>query len=372
MSSNKPMPTPTDISAAYWEGLKQGKLLIQHCTDCGHWIFFPRRHCDRCWSHAVETREVSGGGVLYTYTLTRIPTLPDFADEMPQALAVVQLDEGVRINCTLIGVDPSAIRVGMRVRPVFDTVNATGATLLRFTAEGSDMPARIDTSPQAAAAAAEAAQAAGEARQVSKVDFGDEEAMSALVSDEYTDWSNQIVIDQGPDQRVCQVVPVTTTGFIPSRAGAQAKSVWRHDCPWRTGSGPAVAPAVALAVRGDGLFQHGQLRFRPPALPVAGSGRVAGACPGAGEVGRETGARYPADAGSVHPCGWRRASVGDQRSGHSVYVVSSPEGLLCGHFAGFLCLCSAFCRRLVRRFFLPVFPPAGPSRQGCIRSLNGR
>lgn len=196
MSSNKPMPIPTEISAPYWEGLKEGKLLIQHCTDCGHWIFFPRRHCDRCWSHAVETREVSGGGVLYTYTLTRIPTLPDFADEMPQALAVVQLDEGVRINCTLIGVDPSVIRVGMRVRPVFDTVNAVGATLLRFTAEGSDMPLRIDTSPQAAAAAAEAAQAVGEARQVSKVDFGDGEAMSALVSDEYTGWSNQIVIDQ--------------------------------------------------------------------------------------------------------------------------------------------------------------------------------
>lgn len=196
MSSNKPMPMPTEISAAYWEGLKEGKLLIQHCTDCGHWIFFPRRHCDRCWSHAVETREVSGGGVLYTYTLTRIPTLPDFADEMPQALAVVQLDEGVRINCTLIGVDPSAIRVGMRVRPVFDTVNAAGATLLRFTAEGSDMPSRIDTSPQAAAAAAQAAQAADESCQVSKVDFGDEEAMSALVSDAYTGWSNQIVIDQ--------------------------------------------------------------------------------------------------------------------------------------------------------------------------------
>lgn len=196
MSSNKPMPIPTEISAAYWGGLKEGKLLIQHCTDCGHWIFFPRRHCDRCWSHAVETREVSGGGVLYTYTLTRIPTLPDFADEMPQALAVVQLDEGVRINCTLIGVDPSAICVGMRVRPVFDTVNAAGATLLRFTAEGSDMPLRIDTSPQAAAAAAEAAQAGDESRQVSKVNFGDEEAMSALVSDEYTGWSNQIVVDQ--------------------------------------------------------------------------------------------------------------------------------------------------------------------------------
>lgn len=198
MSSNKPMPIPTDISAHYWEGLKQGKVLLQHCTDCGHWIFFPRRHCDRCWSHAVETREVSGMGVLYTFTLTRIPTLPDFADEMPQALAVVELDEGVRVNCTLVGVDPAAIRVGMRVKPVFDTVNAEGATLLRFTAADNDMPARIDTSPQAAAAAAaESAKAnAAQERAVVQVSFSDDAAMSALVGEEYTGWSNQIVIDQ--------------------------------------------------------------------------------------------------------------------------------------------------------------------------------
>ncbi len=86
------MPVPTEISAPFWDGLKSGRLTIQRCNSCGHWIFYPRRHCNKCWSHDLAWHEVSGAGSLYTYTLTRIPTLPDFADEMPQAMAVVELD----------------------------------------------------------------------------------------------------------------------------------------------------------------------------------------------------------------------------------------------------------------------------------------
>ena len=132
MSTNKPMPVPTEISAPFWEGLKAGRVSIPRCNSCGHWIFYPRRHCDKCWSHDVAWHDVSGEGSLYTYTLTRIPTLPDFADEMPQALAVVELDQGVRINTRLGGLAEDEFRVGMRLKPVFDRVKADGTTLLRF------------------------------------------------------------------------------------------------------------------------------------------------------------------------------------------------------------------------------------------------
>lgn len=194
MSSNKPLPAPTEISAPFWNGLKAGRITIPQCKACGHWVFFPRRHCDKCWSQDLEWKEVEGTGTLYTYTLTRVPTLADFADEMPQKMAVVELDEGVRINTTLIGVDEGEIAVGMRVKPVIDTVKADGTALLRFTAAGKDFPARIDSSPAALAAAA-AASAEPEAPK-RQVRFDDEAAMKALVSEAYTPWSNQIVVDQ--------------------------------------------------------------------------------------------------------------------------------------------------------------------------------
>lgn len=190
MSTNKPMPVPTEISAPFWDGLRAGRLSLQRCNSCGHWIFFPRRHCDKCWSHDVEWREVSGTGTLYTYTLTRIPTLPDFADEMPQKMAVVELDEGVRINTTLVGLAEDEIVVGMRLKPVFDKVKADGTTLLRFTGIDKTVVPRSFDEPEAAKVQEEASVP------LRQIPVGDEAALQALVSDEFTAWSNQIVVDQ--------------------------------------------------------------------------------------------------------------------------------------------------------------------------------
>jgi len=196
MSSNKPMPASTEISAPFWNGLKDGRVTIPHCKSCGHWIFFPRRHCDQCWSQDLEWKEVKGTGTLYTYTLARVPTMSDFADEMPQKMAVVELDEGVRINTTLVGLDEAEIKVGMRVKPVFDTVKSDGTALLRFTAADKDFPTRIDSTPAALAEAAAAKVEAEPATPKQQVRFDDAVAMQALVSDGYTAWSNQVVVDQ--------------------------------------------------------------------------------------------------------------------------------------------------------------------------------
>lgn len=132
MSSDfvKPLPIPTPTSQPFWDGLNAGKILIQHCADCETWVFYPRSRCSNCLSAALHWREVSGAGVLYTFTLGRQPTAPHFADEVPQKLAIVELEEGVRMTSTLVNVDEADIRVGMKLKPVFD--KQAGTTLLRF------------------------------------------------------------------------------------------------------------------------------------------------------------------------------------------------------------------------------------------------
>ena len=136
MSWNKPLPQPTHISAPFWDGLKTHEVRLQQC-DHGHWLFFPRTHCPTCGSRQLAWKTVSGEGQLYTYTVARVPTLPEFSVEMPQLLAVIELDEGVHLNTTLVGVAPEALRVGQRVRPVFDERPGT-VTLLRYTPVESD------------------------------------------------------------------------------------------------------------------------------------------------------------------------------------------------------------------------------------------
>jgi hypothetical protein len=128
---DKPLPVPTPVTRPFWDGLAERRIRIQRCLDCERWVFYPRSHCSHCLSERLEWREVSGAATLYTFTVTRQPTAPFFADEVPQRLAVVQLDEGVRMTTTLVGVDDADIRIGMRLEPVFDAVSAD-VTMLRF------------------------------------------------------------------------------------------------------------------------------------------------------------------------------------------------------------------------------------------------
>jgi len=192
MSNNKPMPVPTDISAPYWEGLKAQRLLIQQCNACEHWVFYPRRHCPRCLAHDLTWRDVSGGASLYSFTVARIPTLPDFADEMPQKLAVIELDEGVRINTTLVGLEEDQIRIGMRLKPVFAEVDAKGTRLLRFTGMEQDSAALQHWAGAPKTQPVEQLEVAP-ARLIA---MDDEVALQSLVSETFSDWSNEIVVDQ--------------------------------------------------------------------------------------------------------------------------------------------------------------------------------
>ena len=88
--------------------------------------------CPRCWAADLEWQQVAGSGTLYTYTICRKPTHPLFADEVPQLLAVVQLDQGPRLTSTLVKVKEQDIRIGMRLQPYFDDLAGRNITLLRY------------------------------------------------------------------------------------------------------------------------------------------------------------------------------------------------------------------------------------------------
>ena len=127
-----PLPTPTDRTKPFWDGLREGKVRIQYSPSSEQWVFYPRSHAPLTLTDDLEWREISGEGTLYTYTIARRPTAPDFASEAQQIIAVVELDEGPRLTSTLVNVAEEQIAVGMRVRPVFDAVPDSETTLLRY------------------------------------------------------------------------------------------------------------------------------------------------------------------------------------------------------------------------------------------------
>ena len=130
MESIRPLPIPTPNSEPFWKGLANHQVKLQQCNDCAAWVFYPRSHCNGCLSPNLTWTEVTGNGTLYSYTVARRPTAPQFADDIPQLIVVVELNEGVRLNSVMINVAPEALIIGMAVKPVFHLQNS--ATLLYF------------------------------------------------------------------------------------------------------------------------------------------------------------------------------------------------------------------------------------------------
>jgi uncharacterized OB-fold protein len=127
----KPRPVPTATSQPFWDALGDERVDLQHCDDCGTWVYYPRSRCPRCLSAALTWQTASAEGTVFTFSVAAQPTAPAFADEVPQLLAMVELTVGVRVSTTLVDVAPEAITIGMRVQPVFDHGD-DGITLLRF------------------------------------------------------------------------------------------------------------------------------------------------------------------------------------------------------------------------------------------------
>jgi len=114
-----PLPRPTAISAPFWEAARQGRLLLQYCSRCQKYIFYPRPYCIRCLGE-LEWREASGRGRVYSFTIVRRPATPAFADKVPYVHAIVELEEGVRMTANIVGCRPEEVRVDMPVRAVFE------------------------------------------------------------------------------------------------------------------------------------------------------------------------------------------------------------------------------------------------------------
>ena len=137
MPRRKALPEPTPESAPYWEGAKAHELRIQFCTECQKHFFYPRIFCPTCLSDAVEWRTVSGKGTLLTYVLSARPA-PGFEQELPYAIAVVQLDEGPHLMSNIVGIEltPQNLPAGMPLEVVFEDVNEK-ITLPKFQPAGA-------------------------------------------------------------------------------------------------------------------------------------------------------------------------------------------------------------------------------------------
>ena len=119
----RPMDLVADeLDAPFWEGCKQHVFLVHRCIECGR-AYWPASTCLDHGSAAMEWQPASGRAEVFTYTIVHHAYDRSMADKLPYAATVVKLDEGPFFHTDIVGCAPSDVRVGMRVRVVFESVD---------------------------------------------------------------------------------------------------------------------------------------------------------------------------------------------------------------------------------------------------------
>ncbi len=109
-------------SEPFWAGTKERKFPIRHCQACGRNHFYPRHYCPHCWSDRCEWQPVSGCGRVYSYTVIHHNDVPPFKDMLPYIVALIDLDEGVRVTSNLVECTPEIVHVGMPVEVIYEQI----------------------------------------------------------------------------------------------------------------------------------------------------------------------------------------------------------------------------------------------------------
>ena len=120
--TQKPIPIPDEISGPFFDGTRDGRLMLQHCSACDGWSFPVRERCPHCFAAPLQWRAASGKGTLYTFAIMHQVMNAGFAGATPYNVCQIDLAEGVRMISNVVGVPNADLRIGMDLEVMFDDV----------------------------------------------------------------------------------------------------------------------------------------------------------------------------------------------------------------------------------------------------------
>jgi uncharacterized OB-fold protein len=103
--------TGTAPDVAFRTYLEAGRLMLQRSRETGRFIFYPRIAEPGTGCTDLDWVEASGQGTVHSTTVVRArPPASDYN------VALIDLEEGVRMMSRVEGIAPDAVRIGMAVR----------------------------------------------------------------------------------------------------------------------------------------------------------------------------------------------------------------------------------------------------------------
>jgi hypothetical protein len=109
-------PSSSRDTAFFWEGVKAHELRIQRLADGG----LQHPPVPAVWHDKgvpIDYVVAAGTGTVFSFVVHHAPKVP--GRTLPFVIALVELDEGVRMLGELRNVDPATVKIGMPVRATY-------------------------------------------------------------------------------------------------------------------------------------------------------------------------------------------------------------------------------------------------------------
>ena len=117
-----PVPAADGLDRRYWEGTRNHELRVQRCASCSAWRWGPEWVCHACGSFDTQWVAVEAAGRIFSWERVWHPVHPALGAAAPYVVLLVELPHagGVRMVGNLAGDARAAVRIGDRVRAVFE------------------------------------------------------------------------------------------------------------------------------------------------------------------------------------------------------------------------------------------------------------
>jgi uncharacterized OB-fold protein len=118
------VPEPGFDDRPFWQACDERRLVFQCCAECHTARHPPSPVCPRCRSLHVTWQPSQGLGEVFTFTVVHHASHESVKPCLPYVVAVVVFDDvpGVRLVTNVIGIEPAAVHIGLRVQLWWDEV----------------------------------------------------------------------------------------------------------------------------------------------------------------------------------------------------------------------------------------------------------
>jgi uncharacterized OB-fold protein len=113
-------PVVSEINRPFWDACRDKRLIAQRCTQCGELRHPAAPVCPQCLATGYEWKDLSGRGELFSYIVIHRGYHPWWAQRVPYNVALIELEEGLRMFSNVVGTPNDQLQVGQKVKVAFE------------------------------------------------------------------------------------------------------------------------------------------------------------------------------------------------------------------------------------------------------------